>query len=430
MKFIDVAKITVRAGNGGNGIIAYLREMGRPYGGPAGGNGGRGGNVIFVGDVNVNTLIYFQHHKIITAKDGVNGGNKNQHGANGEDFYVSVPLGTIVYDNETNTEIGTIFQHKQELIVCHGGKGGRGNASFKTQKNTAPDFCDNGDKGEELRCRLELQIIANVGIIGLPNAGKSTLISKISAARPKIADYPFTTISPVLGVVRHRYEELVFADIPGLIEGANQGKGLGINFLKHIQRCTVLLHLIAADSENADLIYENYCVVMDELKAFSEIVANKPQIIVLNKTEFLSEETTKKIKAYFENLKLSVLFISAIKSINISEMLDHVFQTYEIQKNLVLENDIHTVKDYDAVYTLKNSKNAFLKITPKIIKNEDTYELFDPELTRIFLKIPLISTGNFQRINIILKSLGVFEQLVNLGIKKGDKVKINDFEFE
>ena len=309
MNFIDFASIHVKAGNGGNGCSAFLREKFRPKGGPAGGDGGRGGHVIVVSDSNLSTLHDVSYNKRYFAKKGEDGRGKNMHGKNGADIIIRVPLGTIIRNVETNHFIDDLKDDKKEIIIARGGNGGFGNARFKTQNNPAPRKANSGQEGEEKKLELELKVLADVGLVGFPNAGKSTLISKISNAKPKVADYPFTTLEPNLGIVRfHEFKSFVVADIPGLIEGASSGKGLGLKFLKHIERTKILVYMIDVNTEDID---EEYKVLKGELKKYNADLVDKPSILLLTKCDI--EEENKSTLSYKSDIKF--IKISSLKKI-------------------------------------------------------------------------------------------------------------------
>lgn len=322
MNFIDYASIHVKAGNGGHGCVAFLREKFRPKGGPSGGDGGNGGNIIIKTDSNLSTLSDLTYNKKYIAKNGANGQGKNMHGKNGLDVILKVPVGTLVKDVETDRVLVDLDKNDITYIVAKGGNGGFGNARFKTQRNTAPRIANDGQKGEEKKIDLELKILADIGLVGFPNAGKSTLISKISNAKPRIADYPFTTLVPNLGIVKyHDYKSFVVADIPGLIRGASSGKGLGIQFLKHIERTKVLAFLIDASVEN---IKKEYKVLLKELENYSTSLLKKPRILLITKIDLIEKD--KKIKNIPQ--KIPVFNISSIANINldkaINEMHNHI----------------------------------------------------------------------------------------------------------
>ncbi|MBW4638213.1 MAG: GTPase ObgE [Gloeocapsa sp. UFS-A4-WI-NPMV-4B04] len=324
MQFIDQVEIEVEAGKGGDGIVAFRREKYVPAGGPAGGNGGRGGSVIFVTKENLQTLLDFRYNHRFQGENGSRGGPNNRTGAAGSDRIIEVPCGTTVYDGETGVLIGDLIKPGQTLCVAAGGKGGLGNKFFLSNSNRAPEYALPGLPGEHRMLRLELKLLAEVGIIGLPNAGKSTLISALSAARPKVADYPFTTLVPNLGVVRKPTGDgTVFADIPGLIEGAHQGAGLGHDFLRHIERTRLLLHLV--DITSLDPIAD-YQTIQHELQAYGRGLAQRPQILALNKVDAVDEETSTAIAHQLKTLsQTSVFLISAVTRIGLDELLQHIW---------------------------------------------------------------------------------------------------------
>ncbi|MBR8832925.1 MAG: GTPase ObgE [Stigonema ocellatum SAG 48.90 = DSM 106950] len=326
MQFIDQAEIEVEAGKGGDGIVAFRREKYVPAGGPSGGNGGRGGSVIFVAEEDLQTLLDFRYNHRFQAENGARGGPNNRTGANGKDLIIEVPCGTVVYDAETGDLLGDFIEPKQTLVVASGGKGGLGNQYFLSNRNRAPEYALPGLPGELKQLRLELKLLAQVGIIGLPNAGKSTLISALSAARPKIADYPFTTLVPNLGVVRKPSGDgTVFADIPGLIEGASLGVGLGHDFLRHIERTRVLLHLIDATSED---VVSDYNTIQQELQAYGRGLAERPQILALNKIDAVDRES-KDLEAIATQLNhlchAPVFLISAVTGTGLEPMLQQIW---------------------------------------------------------------------------------------------------------
>lgn len=325
MQFIDQAEIEVEAGKGGDGIVAFRREKYVPAGGPAGGNGGRGGDVLLVAVENLQTLLDFKYSSRFQAEDGGRGGPNNRTGADGRDRIIQVPVGTVVYDADTDEVVGDLVQPKQTLCAAKGGKGGLGNKHFLSNRNRAPEYALPGLPGEQRRLRLELKLLAQVGIIGLPNAGKSTLISALSAARPKIADYPFTTLIPNLGVVRKPTGDgTVFADIPGLIEGAHHGAGLGHDFLRHIERTRLLLHLIDATAEDP---IANYQTIQQELQAYGRGLAERPQILALNKVDAVAPETVEVLAAELNQLTHVPVFpISAVAKIGLDPLLQKTWQ--------------------------------------------------------------------------------------------------------
>lgn len=337
MQFIDQAEIEVQAGNGGDGMVAFRREKYVPAGGPAGGNGGRGGNVILVADENLQTLLDFRYAHRFAAENGGRGGTNNRTGADGKDRIIEVPCGTVIYDTETDEILGDLVEPGQTLRVAKGGNGGLGNKHFLSNSNRAPEYALPGREGEKHHLRLELKLLAEVGIIGLPNAGKSTLIASLSAARPKIADYPFTTLVPNLGVVRKpNGDGTVFADIPGLIEGAHLGTGLGHDFLRHIERTRLLLHMIDATAEDP---IANYQMIQQELQAYGRGLPERPQIIALNKVDAVDAETLDNLEIQLNQLtQVPVFQISAVAQIGLDVMLQKIWQSLDQLKSVEMHS--------------------------------------------------------------------------------------------
>lgn len=335
MQFIDQADIEVQSGNGGDGVVAFRREKYIPAGGPSGGNGGWGGSVIFEAVEHLQTLLDFRYARLFKALDGKKGGNSNCTGASADDLIVQVPVGTVIYDLDTEEIIGDLVTPGQTFCVAKGGKGGLGNRCFLTNQNRAPELALPGRPGEFRHIRLELKLLAEVGIIGLPNAGKSTLISAISSAKPKIADYPFTTLIPNLGVVRKPSGDgTVFADIPGLIAGASEGVGLGHDFLRHIERTRLLLHLIDVTDEDP---IADYHIIQDELKAYGRGLADRPQIIALNKIDAVDQETINSLKNELKQItEVPIFEISAVANKGLKELLQTIWN--ELDNLLAKEN--------------------------------------------------------------------------------------------
>lgn len=337
MQFIDQADIEVQAGNGGDGIVAFRREKYVPAGGPSGGNGGRGGSVIFKAVEHLQTLLDFRYARLFKAMDGKRGGPNNCTGASADDLIVEVPVGTVIYDLESSEIIGDLVIPEQNVCVAEGGKGGLGNKCFLSNQNRAPELALPGRPGEQRHIRLELKLLAEVGIIGLPNAGKSTLISALSSAKPKIADYPFTTLVPNLGVVKKPTGDgTVFADIPGLIAGASEGVGLGHDFLRHIERTRLLLHLIDVTAESP---LSDYQVIQDELKAYGRGLAERPQIIALNKIDAADEETINNLIAELKQItQVPIFTISAVANIGLNQLLQTIWNELDNLKQLSIAN--------------------------------------------------------------------------------------------
>ena len=319
--FIDKVIIDVAAGDGGNGMVAFRREKYVDKGGPSGGDGGRGGSVIFVGSTSLNTLIDFRYNRKIIAPNGENGMGKQCYGRKGEDVYVKVPVGTVIYDETNNYIIADISENNQKVVVAKGGRGGRGNCHFANSKYQVPEIAENGEPGEKFKIRLELKLLADVGLVGFPSVGKSTLLSVISAARPAIADYHFTTLTPNLGVIKVNDDSFVMADLPGLIEGASHGKGLGFQFLRHIERCRVIVHVIdMASTENRDP-YQDYITIKNELQKYNPDLLKRPQIILANKMD--CEEAQLFLEEFKSKLQddIPIFPISALRKENLQLFL-------------------------------------------------------------------------------------------------------------
>lgn len=336
MKFIDEVEIEVGSGRGGAGAVSFRREKYVPYGGPDGGNGGKGGSLYFEGDENLNTLVHFRGRKVYNAQNGENGSGSQMDGATGEDLIIKVPVGTLIYNVETGLLVEDINEHGLRKLIAEGGRGGLGNTYFKSSTNQAPHYAQEGEVGINFKVKLELKLIADIALVGLPNAGKSTLISSISAAKPKIADYPFTTLTPNLGVVKVDEDSIVVADIPGLIEDAAAGKGLGIQFLKHIERTSALVHLIDCsmllEPEEA---MADYATVRHELLKYDhDQFYNKPEIICLTKIDAMSEEEIQHFQTYMEeNVQKKVLPISSVSGRNLDLLKRIMLKTKHVKKS-------------------------------------------------------------------------------------------------
>jgi len=332
MQFIDQATIEVRAGKGGDGIVAFRREKYVPAGGPSGGNGGKGGSVNLIAVENLQTLLDFQYARSFKADDGKRGGPNNCTGANGEDRSIKVPCGTMVYDADTEEVLADLIENGQSFCAAKGGKGGLGNQHFLSNRNRAPEYALPGLEGDVRNLRLELKLLAEVGIIGLPNAGKSTLIAALSSARPKIANYPFTTLVPNLGVVRKPSGDgTVFADIPGLIEGAHQGVGLGHDFLRHIERTRLLVHLVDLTAENP---LQDFKIILEELKSYGRGLEQKPQIVVLNKIDAVQELDLENLQQEINKIiKGQILTISAVTRVGLDELMQNVWNQLDAENS-------------------------------------------------------------------------------------------------
>jgi len=422
--FVDKVKIFVESGKGGNGCVSFRREKFVPFGGPDGGDGGKGGDVYLVADPQMNTLYDFYLKPHYKAEDGEHGKGKNMHGKDGESLYIGVPCGTVVYKVDENNRLiflGDLNQPGQTLLVAKGARGGRGNAAFKSSTNRAPKIAELGQPSEKVTLVLELKLIADVGIIGLPNAGKSTLLSVLTSAKPKIADYPFTTTSPNLGVCDYSGFRFVLADIPGLIENAHKGKGLGIEFLRHIERTKILLHLIDISSGDVNNIYKNYKIIVNELKSYSKSLTRKKMIIVLNKIDvLLPEEVEKILKSFKKKIKnkYPVVAISAIKKQSLDILLKKIVNLLNKEKQV-------------AESIIKNEKKVIFEYTPeyKIERKEDKFVIKGKKVEELVSMTDFSSEEAVQRLQRIFKKLGIEKMLKKEGAKNGDKIEIAGVEF-
>lgn len=416
--FFDEAKIHVKAGQGGNGIIHFRREKYVPLGGPDGGNGGNGGSIRLVSSKHYNTLSMFRKQAHFTAEKGVNGGGSNRAGKNGEDLTVEVPTGTLVYDAQTGELLADLVEDGQSVVVAQGGRGGRGNACFATSTNQAPRIATKGDPGEERWLRLELKLIADVGVIGMPNAGKSTLLSVVTAAKPKIANYPFTTLVPNLGVVDLGERTLIMADVPGLIEGAHKGAGLGHQFLRHVERTKVLIHLL--DGASMDPL-QDWEAINEELELFQPHLATKPQIVALNKMDLpQAQEMWPLVKETLEAQGITTLALSAVTRQGLQELL------------------WATVKMLDAAPEAEPEPEQVKVFRPRpvdakdytIVPVEDGFRVTGEKIERVAARTVWQSFESIVRFQNILKAFGIYEELQKVGIETGDTLYIGEAEFD
>ena len=421
--FVDEVILKVEAGKGGDGCLAFRREKFIPMGGPFGGNGGKGSDIKFVVDEGLHTLIDLRYMKVVKGPKGENGSGKNQNGKNAEDVIIKVPQGTIVTDEETGLILADLKNKDDKVVVALGGRGGRGNTAFKTQSNPAPNFAENGEPGEKRVLKVELKLLADVGLVGLPSVGKSTLISKISAAKPKIAAYHFTTLTPNLGVVKaSNNRSFVVADLPGLIEGASLGEGLGDKFLKHIERTRVIAHVIDMGGTEGRNPIDDYNTIRNELKEFNESLLNRPEIIIANKMDV--EGAKDNLKEFKKKVKNKDIFeISAIEGTGLdavinrlADILDEIpitplieeekYESYVLYK--FKKEDAYTInKDYDGVW---------------VIRGKEVEKLL--EMTRFSTEEAIARFANK------LRKMGIDDKLVELGAQEGDRVRILDYEFE
>ncbi len=419
--FIDEVTIELFAGDGGNGCMAFRREKYVSMGGPFGGNGGKGSDIIFKVDEGLNTLIDLRYKKNIKGNKGVNGEGKAKHGRNAEDVIVRVPLGTIIEDVETGLIIADLTKKNQEVVVAKGGRGGRGNMAFATRSNPAPAFAENGEPGEYKKVKIELKLLADVGLVGLPSVGKSTIISKVSSAKPKIAAYHFTTLNPNLGVVKvATNKSFVLADLPGLIEGASLGEGLGDKFLKHIERTRVLAHVIDMSGFEGRDPYDDYVTINNELKNFNEKLIEKPQIIIANKMDM--ESSKDNLKKFKEKVDAKIFEISALNNTGLSEVMFELYNMLEkIEKQPLYEEE-----KFESHVLYKFKKEQPFTIT----KDNDTWVIRGDEVEKL-LRMTRFSTDEAaKRFANKLRHMGIDDKLRELGACDGDNVRILDFEFD
>ena len=418
--FIDEVIIKVQAGKGGDGCLAFRREKYIPMGGPYGGNGGHGSNIKFVVDEGLHTLIDLRYKKTIKGNKGENGKGKNQHGAASEDVVIKVPQGTIVTDIDTGLIIADLKEKNDEVIVAYGGRGGRGNTAFKTQSNPAPNYAENGEPGEEKTLKVELKLLADVGLVGLPSVGKSTFISKVSKAKPKIAAYHFTTLTPNLGVTKSKDgRSFVIADLPGLIEGASQGEGLGDRFLKHIERTRVIAHIIDMSGFEGRNPYDDYIKINKELEKFNKNLINKPQIIIANKMDLPNSEEN--LKEFKKKVNKEIYEISALTSSNLDKV---------ITKLADMLDEIPTEPLYKEEQFESHVLYKFKKEEPYTIAKEDGVWVVRGKDIEKAIKMTNFQTEEaLERFSKRVRRMGLDEKLQELGVEEGDKVRILDFEF-
>ena len=418
MQFLDKTKIKIISGKGGNGMVAWRREKYVDKGGPAGGDGGRGGDVYLVATENMSTLMDFKFKSVFRAENGENGGIKNMHGRCAKDLFIHVAVGTVVKDIKTGNIIADLIHDRQTVLVAKGGRGGRGNARFATAQKRAPQFCEPGEPSIERELELELKLIADVGLLGMPNAGKSTLISRISSAKPKIADYPFTTLVPNLGVVRKRSGDgYVVADIPGLIEGASEGVGLGHDFLRHVERCRFLVHIVDATAENP---LENFEVINNELALHSQKLADLYQIIALNKIDAIDDNRKAELKQQFSDYSDDVFMISAVTGENVDKLVDFMsIKVDEIEKPV---SEIVVEEDMDA-FNNDDSEFEVIKVT------KDSFVVEGGKIRRLANVTDARNIEQVIRLQNIMTGMGVFEELKKKGVKDGDTIIVGHLEF-
>ena len=420
--FTDYTKIIIKSGDGGNGAATFRREKYVASGGPDGGDGGNGGNVYFQVDKDKNTLIDFRYNKKFKAKNGENGSGSHCNGKYGEDLYIKVPIGTVIKDAETGKVIADLSEPNQKELILKGGRGGRGNSHFATSTRQAPRFSEDGEKGEEKELILELKLLADVGLLGFPNVGKSTFLSIVTDAKPKIANYHFTTIEPNLGVVKTKDENgFVIADIPGIIEGASEGVGLGIQFLRHVERTRLLLHFLDVSGQEGRNPVEDFYAINKELKKYSEKLSTRKQIIVANKIDVMQDDTLlKEVGKLAKKEKLEIFKISAVTKEGVEELIDSVAK---ILKTLPKE-DLIDIED-KIVYTLEDKKDEW-----KIEKVDGVFKVTGKAIQRLMGRINIEDNESIYYLQKSLKNMGVDDKLKEMGVCEGDTVILDDWELE
>ncbi len=420
--FVDEVLLRVEAGNGGDGCTAFRREKYISMGGPYGGNGGHGADIIFKVDEGLHTLLDLRYQKTIKAPKGENGRGKNQHGKGASPLIVKVPLGTVVTDMDTGLIIADLSHKNQEEIIAKGGRGGRGNTAFKTQTNTAPDYSENGEEGERKNLKVEVKMLADVGLVGLPSVGKSTIISCVSASKPKIAAYHFTTLTPNLGVVgASEGRSFVMADLPGLIEGASEGEGLGDKFLRHIERTRVIAHVIDMSGFEGRNPYDDYVLINKELEAFNKKLMEKPMIVIANKMDV--EGSKENLEEFKKKVDCEIFEVSAVSKTGLDAVVNRLADILDTIPNNPL---------YDDSQIESHVLYKFKKEEPFIITRDDdgTWVVSGKEVERIFKMTKFSSDEAVTRFAKKLRKMGIDDKLVEMGAETGDCVRILDFYFD
>ena len=418
--FVDEAILELQAGRGGNGCMAFRREKYVEMGGPFGGNGGNGADIIFKVDEGLNTLIDLRYKKLYKADNGEHGQGKGMHGKNAKDLIIKVPLGTVITNMETNLVMADLIKKDDEVVIAHGGRGGRGNMAFATHSNPAPAYCENGEPGEVIKVKVELKLLADVGLVGLPSVGKSTIISKISAAKPKIAAYHFTTLKPNLGVVKaSRNRSYVVADLPGLIEGASLGEGLGDKLLKHIERTRVIAHVIDISGIEGRNPYQDYLTINKELEAFNKKIMDKPQIVIANKMDM--PESDKNLEEFKSKVDVPVYPVSALDG----KGLDKVIEALAEKLDTIKKQPLFDVKEESHVVYKYEEEKPF-----KVFREKDGFRVKGDKIEKLLRMTWFASDETYRRFSNQLKKMGIEDELRKLGAKNGDMIYILDYEFE
>ncbi len=419
--FVDEVVMEVEAGRGGDGCMAYLREKFVPMGGPNGGNGGKGADIIFKADEGLKTLLDLRYQKKIKGNPGENGEGKNKTGSYAEDKIVKVPVGTTIKDYDTDIIIADLTKHNEEVIVAYGGKGGRGNVTLATRNNPCPSFAERGEPGEVRKIKVELRMLADVGLVGLPSVGKSTLLSMITNANPKIAAYHFTTLSPNLGVVETKDNSFVIADLPGLIEGASEGVGLGHKFLKHIERTKIIAHVIDMSASEGRDPYEDYQVIRKELNEFSPKLLNKKEIIIANKMDL--PQSKENLEIFKQKINKEVYEISALNNQNLDILINKLSELVKNTTEEILYSD--DIQEKHVLYKFKEEKPFTI-----IKENDHTFVIKGEKVEKIFKMMNFNTEEAISRFAKKLRNMGVDEELEKMNVKEGDIIKVLDYEFE
>ena len=419
--FVDEVVMEVEAGRGGDGCMAFLREKFVPMGGPNGGNGGKGSDIIFKADEGLKTLIDLRYQKKIKGDAGENGEGKNKNGSYAEDKIIKVPVGTTIKDYDTGMIIADLTKHSEEVIVAYGGKGGRGNVTLATRSNPCPSFAERGEPGEVRKIKVELRMLADVGLVGLPSVGKSTLLSMITNANPKIAAYHFTTLSPNLGVVQTKDNNFVIADLPGLIEGASEGVGLGHKFLKHVERTKIIAHVIDMSASEGRDPFDDYQVIRKELEEFSPKLLNKEEIIIANKMDL--PQSKDNLEAFKKKVNKEVYEISALNNQNLDILINALSELVKNTKEEVLYAE--DIQEKHVLYKFKQEKPFTI-----IKENDHTFVIKGEKVEKIFKMINFNTEEAISRFAKKLRSMGVDEELEKMNVHEGDIIKILDYEFE
>lgn len=419
--FVDEVEIRVEAGNGGDGCCAFRREKFVPMGGPYGGNGGHGADIVFRVDEGLHTLLDLRYQKTIKGEKGENGRGKNQHGKGRDALVVKVPLGTVVTDLDTGFVLADLSRKNQEEIIAHGGRGGRGNTAFKTQTNTAPNYSENGEEGEKKNLKVEVKMLADVGLVGLPSVGKSTIISCISASRPKIAAYHFTTLNPNLGVTKSSDgRSFVVADLPGLIEGASVGEGLGDKFLKHIERTRVIAHVVDMAGSEGRNPYDDFLLINKELENYNKKLIEKPMIVIANKMDL--PDAAKNLEEFKKKVNLEIFEVSAATNKGLQKVVDYLADVLDT----IPSNPLYDDSQIESHVLYKFKKEEPFTITYE----DDCWVIKGEEIEKVFKMTKFTSDEAAYRFAKKIKRMGIDSKLAELGAKEGDQVRILDFYFD